>query len=75
MPGAIRADNRGEVVERLRILEKAVGNLGDSLEKRDGGIEADLSELQAELKAIKLFLARNVPDFKKEFPAIRQKLK
>ena len=67
--------NRGEVAERVRILEKAVGNLGDSLEKRDSGIEADLSDLQAELKAIKLFLARSMPGFKKEFPAIRQKVK
>lgn len=75
MAGANRAENRGVAVDRIRILEKAVGNLGDSLEKRDSGIEEDIREIQTELKAIKLFLSRSVPDFKKEFPAIRQKVK
>lgn len=61
--------------ERVRILEKAVDNLGESIRKRDRSVEADLSDIQAELKALKLFLARNLPEFKKQFPGIRGKVR
>jgi len=75
MPGANKVESRGVVVERIRILEKAVGNLGDSLEKRDSGIEEDIREIQTELKALKLFLSRNIPEFKQQFPEIQRKFK
>lgn len=61
--------------ERVRILEKAVDNLGESIRKRDRLVDADLSDIQAELKALKLFLARNLPEFKKQFPGIRGKVR
>ena len=61
--------------ERVRILEKAVDNLGESIRKRDRSVDADLSDIQAELKALKLFLARNLPEFKKQFPGIRGKVR
>ena len=61
--------------ERVKLLEKAMDNLGESVRKRDRSVEADLSEIQAELKALKLFLARNLPEFKKQFPGIRGKVR
>ena len=59
----------------VRILEKAVDNLGDAMRKRVRATEEDLAEVQAELKAIKLFLARNLPEFKKQYPGIRGKVR
>jgi hypothetical protein len=61
--------------DRVRILEKAVGNLGDSLKRRDVEVDEDIGELKAELKALKLYLARSLPDFKKQFPEIRRKIR
>lgn len=68
-----RALNGG--AERVRILEKAVGNLGDSLRRRDRAVDEGLGELQAEVKALKLFLSRNLPEFKKQFPELRRKVR
>lgn len=61
--------------ERIKILEKAVGNLGDSIKKRDFAIDEELADLQSELKALKLFLSRSLPAFKKDFPEIRRKVR
>lgn len=61
--------------DRVRILEKAVGNLGDSLKRRDVEVEEDIRELKAELKALKLYLSRSQPDFKKQFPEVRRKVR
>lgn len=60
--------------ERVRILEKALGNLGDALRKRDLALDGDISEIKAELKALKLYLSRSVPEFKKQYPEIRRKV-
>lgn len=56
-----------EIAERLYIREKALSSLADSLKKHESK--------SAELKALKLFLARTVPEFKKQFPEIQRKLK
>jgi hypothetical protein len=61
--------------ERIRILEKAVSNLGDSIKKREFEFDEELKDVFRELKAIKLFLSRNVPEFKSQFPEIQRKLK
>jgi len=61
--------------ERLRIQEKALSNLADSLKKHDIEVAEEIKDLQTEIKALKVFLTRNIPEFKKEFPGIRQKLK
>lgn len=61
--------------DRVRILEKALGNLGDSLKKRDVQVDEDIGEIKAELKALKLYLARSLPDFKKQFPEVRRKVR
>ena len=61
--------------ERVRILEKAVANLADTLKKRDAELEEDLRDIVKEFKALKVFLARAMPAFKKEFLEIEGKVK
>ncbi len=61
--------------ERVRILEKAVVNLADSLKKRDAEHDEELRDIMKEFKALKLFLTRTMPEFKKEFLEIEGKVK
>ena len=61
--------------ERLKIQEKALSNLADSMKKREKEFDEEIKDLKAEFKALKLFLARNSPEFKKQFPEIQRKLK
>ena len=66
---------KDDALERVKILEKAVANLGDTLKKRDCEYEEELHDIFTELKALKLFLSRNVPEFKKQFPEIQRKVR
>lgn len=59
--------------ERLRIQEKALSNLADTLKKHEDEYDEEIRDIQDELKALKLFLARNIPEFKKQFPEIQRK--
>ncbi len=61
--------------ERLKIQEKALSNLADALKKQETEVSEEIRDMQSELKALKMFLARAVPDFKKQFPEIQKKLK
>jgi hypothetical protein len=61
--------------ERLKIQEKALSNLADSLKRYEVEVEEEIKDIQAELKALKMFLTRSMPDFKKQFPEIQRKLK
>ena len=61
--------------ERLKIQEKALSNLADTLKKRELEAAEEIKDIQMELKALKLFLTRNSPEFKKQFPEIQRKLK
>ncbi len=63
------------IVERLKIQEKALSNLADSLKRYEIEVEEEIKDIQAELKALKVFLTRSMPDFKKQFPEIQRKLK
>ena len=63
------------MMERLKVQEKALSNLADSLKKHEVETVEEIKDLQAELKALKLFLARNIPEFKKQFPEIQGKVK
>ena len=63
------------MMERLKVQEKALSNLSDSLKKHEVETVEEIKDLQAELKALKLFLARNIPEFKKQFPEIQGKVK
>lgn len=64
-----------DALDRVRILEKAVANLGDTLKKRDGKFDEELHDIITELKALKLFLSRNLPEFKKQFAEIHRKVR
>lgn len=61
--------------DRVKILEKALQDLADTLKKRETEFDADFREVFEELKALKLFLSRNFPEFKKQFPDIHKKIK
>ena len=67
--------NGGSAVERIKIQEKALSNLADTLKKHEDEYDEEIRDIQAELKALKMFLARNMPEFKKQFPEIQRKLK
>lgn len=64
-----------DALERVRILEKAVANLGDTLKKRDNEYDEELNDIITELKALKVFLSRNMPEFKKQFAEIHRKVR
>lgn len=61
--------------DRIRILEKALANLGDAQRKREDRSDAEINDIHRELKALKVFLARTVPEFKEQFPVIQRKVK
>jgi len=63
------------IAERLKIQEKALSNLADSLKKHGSVVDEEIGDILSELKALKVFLSRNIPEFKKEFPEIQRKLK
>lgn len=67
--------NAGTVEERVKIQEKALSNLADSLKKHEAGVDEEISDILHELKALKVFLTRNIPEFKKQFPEIQRKVK
>ncbi len=67
--------NGGDAADRLRILEKAVTSLADSQRKRDAAVDDEIRDILVELKALKVFLARSQPEFKKQFPEIQRKVK
>jgi len=64
-----------DVLERLKIQEKALSNLADSLKRHEVETAEEIKDIQTELKALMLFLARNNPEFKKQFPEIQGKVK
>lgn len=64
-----------DALERVKILEKAVANLGDTLKKRDDEYDDELHDILTELKALKVFLSRNMPEFKKQFAEIHRKVR
>ena len=64
-----------DILERLKIQEKALSNLADSVKRHEVKTVEEIKDIQAELKALMLFLARNNPDFKKQFPEIQGKVK
>ncbi len=69
------ARNTISAEERLKIQEKALSNLADALKKLETEVSEEIRDMQSELKALKMFLARTLPDFKKQFPEIQKKLK
>jgi hypothetical protein len=68
-----RKDTNG-AAGRLKIQEKALSNLADSQKKLEAEVGEEIHDIMVELKALKLFLSRNIPEFKKQFPEIQRKL-
>jgi len=66
---------KDDAADRVRILEKAVANLGDTLKKRDFELDEAQHDMVRELKAMKVFLSRNLPEFKKQFAEIHRKVR
>lgn len=66
--------DRGGTVEWIRIQERALADLADSLTRDESDSRVEIRELKAEIKALKLFLSRHLPEFKKQFPEIRRKV-
>ncbi len=60
------------IQEKLRLMEKEMEILGESME----GIKMDFKEqvalLRIEMDTLKAFLTREFPDFKKEYPRIKK---
>jgi hypothetical protein len=71
MAGRISSD----LAERVHIQEKALQELADKLTGREAAFDEEMQDVLEELKAIKLYLSRAMPDFKKQFPDIRKKVK
>ncbi len=67
--------NGSSTMERIKIQEKALSNMADMLKKHDAEIDEEIGDIQAELKALKMFLARTIPEFKKQYPEIQRKVK
>ncbi len=67
--------NSNNIAERLKIQEKALSNLADAVKKRDDSVDEDLRDILTEIKALKVFLSRSMPEFRKQFPGIRNKIK
>ncbi len=64
-----------DLAERMKIQEKALLDLADTLRSREAAFDEEMQEALEELKAIKVFLSRAIPEFKKQFPDIRKKVK
>ncbi len=67
--------NGSNTMERIKIQEKALSNMADMLKKHEGEMAEEIRDIRAELKAMKLFLARHIPEFKQQFPEIQRKVK
>ena len=59
--------------ERINLLEKEITTVAEQIEKMDRTLR-ELSDLQNEIKGLKLFIGRVHTDFKGNFPEIMQKI-
>ncbi len=64
-----------DLAERMKIQEKALLELADTLKNREAACAEEMQEVLEELKAIKVFLSRTSAEFIKQFPDIRKKVK
>ncbi|MDA8388915.1 MAG: hypothetical protein M0Z58_09685 [Nitrospiraceae bacterium] len=59
--------------EKIGLLQKELGILADKLSGLEKSVKG-LEDMEREMKALKLFLGRHYPEFKKEYPAIIEKI-
>ena len=60
--------------EKIGLVEREIRTLAERLAGLEKSLKA-LGDLEKEMKAIKLFLGRHYPEFKKEYPAIIEKVR
>ena len=60
--------------EALGLLQKEIATLTDKLSACEKALR-DMEDMESELKAIKLFLGRRYPEFRKEYPEIIEKVR
>lgn len=59
--------------EKIKLIEKELITLTERLEAINASLK-EVGDLKNEIKGLKLFLGREYPDFKSEFPKIMQKI-
>lgn len=60
--------------DRIDLLEKELAASAAKIEELSRALQ-EFKDIEAELRALKLYLGRLHPEFKKEFPEILKKLK
>ncbi len=68
-------DEKGEIAleEKICLIERELATLTQKLDEMCGSLK-DLEDLKLELKGLKLFLGREHPGFKDQFPGIVRKV-
>ncbi|MDA8090170.1 MAG: hypothetical protein M0Z61_08120 [Nitrospiraceae bacterium] len=59
--------------ESIGLLQKEIATLEEKLSEYEKSLKR-MDDMESELKAIKLFLGRRYPEFKKEYPEIIEKV-
>jgi hypothetical protein len=60
--------------DRVKLLEQELATVAEKCERMDGAM-AELEDLKMQVNALKLFIGRRHPEFKKEFLEIFEKVK
>ena len=63
-----------ELKESINHIERGLRLIDEELEKVKK-MKVEIEDIKAEIKALKIFLSRGNPDFKKQYPEIVKKLK
>jgi hypothetical protein len=61
-----------ELEEKVRLLEKEVGILGDDVERMRLDVKEAIDLLRIELESLKLILKESVPDFPEKFQKVKE---
>ncbi len=61
------------IKERLKLMEQELVTIVDKLSEIEKQFD-NIKDLKEDLKAIKLFLSREYPDFKSTFPELLRKI-
>jgi 5-bromo-4-chloroindolyl phosphate hydrolysis protein len=64
---------KGLALEEHSLIQKELKTLAEGIEELKVSMK-EIEDLKAEIRAIKLFLGRAHPDFRKEFPSIVKKV-
>lgn len=60
------------IQEKIRLMEKEMEILGESVETIKMDFKEHLALIRIELDTLKTFLTQQYPEFKKEFPRIKK---